>query len=65
MPDEVPGITRIAIERSQRDFPRRDGQQPGNRRQPPRHHPSPESPAAAPGDDDDPPTVGSRLNVRA
>jgi hypothetical protein len=63
MPDEVSGIPRIAVERSQRDFPRRDAQQQGNRRKPPRNEP-PSTPLA-PAPDDDPPTIGSRLDVRA
>jgi hypothetical protein len=63
MPDEVSGIPRVAIERSQRDFPRRDAQQQGNRRQPPRQQPPAQTLAPTPGDE--PPTVGSRLNVRA
>jgi hypothetical protein len=63
MPDEVSGIPRIAVERSHRDFPRRDGQPQGDRRHPPHRQPAPEPVTPAPGED--PPTVGSRLNVRA
>jgi hypothetical protein len=63
MPEEVSGIPRIAVERSQRDFPRRDGQQQGSRRKPARPQPPDGSTAPAPGDD--PPLMGSRLNVRA
>jgi hypothetical protein len=64
MPEEVSGIPRVAIERSHRDFPRRDGQQQGNRRQKPRQ-PEPEifPPVPAPGDEG--PRIGTRLNVRA
>jgi hypothetical protein len=63
MAEEVSGIPRIAVERSQRDFPRREGQQQGNRRKPPRQQLT-ETPAAPPPGED-PPLVGSRLNVRA
>jgi hypothetical protein len=63
MAEEVSAVPRIAVERSQRDFPRRDAQQQGNRRRPPRHQPPDAALAPAPGDD--PPLVGSRLNVRA
>jgi hypothetical protein len=63
MPEEVSGIPRIAVERSQRDFPRREGQQQGNRRKPPRHQAS--DAALAPSPDDERPTIGSRLDVRA
>lgn len=62
MPEEVSGIPAIAVERSQRDFPRRDGQQPGNRRKPPRPPVAAAPAPAAAGDD--PPVVGSRLDVR-
>jgi hypothetical protein len=63
MAEEVSGIPRIAVERSQRDFPRREGQQQGNRRKAPRHQ-APDAPSApSPGDDQ--PTIGSRLDVRA
>jgi hypothetical protein len=64
MPDEISGIPRISVERSQRDFPRREGQQPGNRKQRPHHQEQPAL-SAAPAPGDDPPTVGSRLDVRA
>jgi hypothetical protein len=64
MPEEISGIPRISVERSQRDFPRRDGQQPGDRKQKP--HPQEQPPlSATPAPGDDPPTVGSRLDVRA
>jgi len=63
MPDEVSGISRIVVDRNQREFPRRDGQQQGNRRQPPRHQPP--APGAGEPPDEEPPVVGSRLNVRA
>jgi hypothetical protein len=62
MPDEVAGIPRIAVERSHRDLPRRDGQQPGNRRKPPRPA---QDVTPSPAGGDDPPAVGSRLNVHA
>jgi hypothetical protein len=64
MPEEVSGIPRISVERNQRDFPRRDGQQPGHRKQKPRHQ-AQAALSAAPTPGDDPPTVGSRLDVRA
>ena len=64
MPEEVSGIPRISVERNQRDLPRRDGQQPGNRKQKPHHQGQPGL-SAAPVPGDDPPTVGSRLDVRA
>jgi hypothetical protein len=63
MPEEVAAVPQVAVERSQRDFPRRDAQQQGSRRRPPRPHPPDAALAPAPGDD--PPLVGSRLNVRA
>jgi hypothetical protein len=63
MSEELSGVTRLTVDRTQRDFPRRDSsQQQGNRR-PPAKQPAPAVPAAAPSDD--PPAVGSRLNVRA
>ena len=64
MPDELSGVSPIAVDRSNRDFPRRDPQQQNSRRQPPKR----QQPQAAPltaASGDEPPVVGSRLNVQA
>ncbi len=63
MPDEISGISPIAIDRTNPDHPRRDQSQHGSRRHPPRPRPpSPEPLAMA--EQDERPLVGSRLNVR-
>jgi hypothetical protein len=65
MAEEVSGVTRIAVDRTQRDFPRRDSpRQQGDGRRQPRHQTLQAAPSA-PLPSDDPPVVGSRLNVRA
>lgn len=64
MPDELSGVSPIAIERNHRDLPRRDPQQQGSKKQPHKQpHPAPAAMSAP--SQDDAPVVGSRLNVRA
>jgi len=63
MPDEISGVSPIAIDRTNQDHPRRDQQQ-GSRRQP--RKPAPRQPApVSRAAGEDPPLVGSRLDVRA
>jgi hypothetical protein len=64
MPDELSGVSQIAIDRSRREFPRREPQQQGSKRQPHRP-PQPQTSQLSAASDEDAPVVGSRLNVRA
>jgi hypothetical protein len=63
MPDELLGVSAIAVEPNHRDLPRRDQQQQGSKKRPLKP-PAAASAAESPSNDDLP-LVGSRLNVRA
>jgi hypothetical protein len=60
MTDEIAGISRIAVDPTNRDQPRRESSRQQERRKPPKPAAQPEEPK-----DDEPRVVGSRLNVRA
>jgi hypothetical protein len=60
MSDEISGVSPIAVDRTNRDQPRRESSRQQDRRKPPKPTVQHEE-----SKDDEPRVVGSRLNVRA
>ena len=66
MSDEISSVSPIAVDRTNRDHPRREPPNQQSRRQPPKPTGAPAAdPTTEDSKDEEHPVVGSRLNVRA